>query len=87
MWEFEYANILSPEIGLYFNFGDLRTYGEELKDTICRVRALNPGVNVNIIAHSLGGLVARYAAQDERSIRLSHWIPDISDLRWLSSLA
>ena len=64
IWEFEYANTLVREVGLYFNFADLSTYGEELKDAISKVKELNPGVNVNIIAHSMGGLVARYAAQN-----------------------
>jgi pimeloyl-ACP methyl ester carboxylesterase len=72
IWEFEYSNTYVPEVGLYFNFADLSAYGEELKDAISTVkklnRELNPDVdvNVNIIAHSMGGLVARYAAQDGR---------------------
>jgi pimeloyl-ACP methyl ester carboxylesterase len=65
VWDFEYANTPSPLSGeLCFNYGDLKTYGEELKDAIHRVRELNPGSDVNIVAHSMGGLIARYAAQD-----------------------
>ncbi|MGB8311368.1 MAG: alpha/beta fold hydrolase [Halobacteriota archaeon] len=68
VWEFEYADELFvgpfTHENVYFNFGDLTTYGKRLIQAIGTVRNCNPGVNVNIIAHSMGGLVARYAAQN-----------------------
>ena len=77
VWEFEYADkpVLDPitqvpiedpithEI-LYFNFGDIATYGERLAQAIGVVKTCNPDVAVNIIAHSMGGLVTRHAAQN-----------------------
>jgi len=77
IWEFEYADepVVDPitqapiedpithEI-LYFNFGDIATYGDRLAQAIGVVKTCNPDVAVNIIAHSMGGLVARYAAQN-----------------------
>jgi pimeloyl-ACP methyl ester carboxylesterase len=68
IWKFEYADepVEDPitHETLYFNFGDLANYGTRLRQAIEVVKTCNPGVNVNIIAHSMGGLVARYAAQD-----------------------
>ena len=77
IWGFEYADepIFDPVTHvpiedprthetLYFNFGDLANYGTRLRQAIEVVKTCNPGVNVNIIAHSMGGLVGRYAAQD-----------------------
>jgi hypothetical protein len=67
VWAFEYADepVYDPLTGKawYFNYGDLATYGENLKKAISIVRKCNPGTDVNIIAHSMGGLIARYAAQ------------------------
>lgn len=68
VWEFEYAD--EPFYDLvkheerYFNYGDLTKYGDRLKDAIRTVRKCNPDGGINIIAHSMGGLIARYAAQD-----------------------
>jgi pimeloyl-ACP methyl ester carboxylesterase len=76
IWEFEYSDepVFDPVTHvpiedptthetLYFNFGDLATYGTRLAQAVEVVKTCNTGVNVNIIAHSMGGLVARYAAQ------------------------
>jgi pimeloyl-ACP methyl ester carboxylesterase len=65
VWEFEYADQCtdtSAHTGCS-NYGDLIVYGTELRDTINAIRAWNPDNGVNIVAHSLGGLVARYAVQ------------------------
>jgi pimeloyl-ACP methyl ester carboxylesterase len=77
VWEFEYSDeyffdpfthvpIEDPTTHekLCFNFGCLDKYGTRLRQAIDAVKRENPGVNVYIIAHSMGGLVARYAAQD-----------------------
>ena len=77
IWEFEYADqpVTDPltnspfedpathEI-LYFNFGDLRDYGIRLAQAVDIVRKCNSTGDVNIIAHSMGGLVARSAVQN-----------------------
>jgi len=46
----------------FYNYGDLRTYGGELKEAIgfAKTYSKNQGP-VTIIAHSIGGLIARYA--------------------------
>jgi len=68
IWEFEYADlypIYDPlvEKNLYFNVNDLTTYGTRLMQAIGIVQGQNPGVNINIVAHSMGGLIARYATK------------------------
>jgi hypothetical protein len=83
VWSFEYADERVGELPGYVNYGCLNTYGDRLMEAIQLVESRNQNGAVNIIAHSRGGLVARYAAkicQLEQSLRLSHWIPDISDL-------
>jgi pimeloyl-ACP methyl ester carboxylesterase len=66
--EFEYADELFVDHvtheNAYLNFGSLTTYGPRLVQAIGIVKTCNPGVDVNIIANSMGGLAARYAAQD-----------------------
>ncbi len=44
---------------------DLRESARRLKDLLARVQAENPGVPIDIVAHSQGGLVARMAISDE----------------------
>jgi len=61
VWEFEYAD---AEIsGKYWTHGSIPDYGTRLGTAICLVRDLSDG-SVGIVAHSMGGLVARYAAQN-----------------------
>ena len=66
VWEFEYADIC---IDVPFwgercvNYGSLTNYSNELIEAIEKVQSLNSGSAVNIIAHSMGGLIARCAAQ------------------------
>lgn len=40
-------------------FGDIRDAAERLGDHLAKVRRLHPGTSVDLIAHSMGGLVAR----------------------------
>lgn len=44
---------------------DIRESARRLRDLLARVEAANPGVPVDIVAHSQGGLVARGALTDE----------------------
>jgi len=75
VWEFEYANEYFrhhvTRKDRYFNYLDLTTYGEELIDAIRGVRKSNPDGDVTIIGHSMGGLVARYAAQNIRDVEVN----------------
>lgn len=68
IWEFEYADepFVVPVTNEHvcFNFGDLTWYGTRLRQAIGIVKSTNQNATTNIIAHSMGGLVARYAAQD-----------------------
>jgi len=70
VWSFEYADELVPglpEPG-YVNYGCLSTYGYRLIQAIRWARDQTQNFTpVNIIAHSMGGLIARYAAQNIRS--------------------
>jgi pimeloyl-ACP methyl ester carboxylesterase len=64
VWEFEYADLcIWLEKERCVNYGCLDTYGERLIEAIKTVRTKNLNDTVYIIAHSMGGLVARYAAQ------------------------
>jgi len=52
----------------YFNYGDITKYGDRLKDAVGIAKEKSKKQDgtvgpVTIIAHSLGGLVARYAAK------------------------
>ena len=61
VWEFEYAD---AEIsGRYWTHGSIPDYGNRLGTAIYLVKDLSNG-GVSIVAHSMGGLVARYAAQN-----------------------
>lgn len=44
---------------------DIRTSARRLRDLLARIEAENPGVPIDIVAHSQGGLVARTALTDE----------------------
>ena len=44
---------------------DLKVSARRLRDLLARVQAENPGVPIDIVAHSQGGLVARMAISDE----------------------
>jgi pimeloyl-ACP methyl ester carboxylesterase len=68
IWEFEYADWHPLDSELCYNFGDLTQYGNRLKEAIGIVKSTNRGAPTNIIAHSMGGLVARYAAQDYNTV-------------------
>lgn len=59
VWDFEYANWCI--LGMCCNYDSLKKYGDELIETISSVRTCNPDNGANIIAHSFGGLIARYA--------------------------
>ena len=63
IWSFEYADEPVGELG-YVNYGCLNTYGDRLINAIKKVKSESRNDTVNIIAHSMGGLIARYAAQN-----------------------
>ncbi len=44
---------------------DIRESGRRLRELLARIEAENPGVPIDIVAHSQGGLVARSALTDE----------------------
>lgn len=44
---------------------DIRESGRRLRELLARLEAENPGVPIDIVAHSQGGLVARQALTDE----------------------
>jgi len=69
VWEFEYADECKDNMAHTgcANYGDLNKYVTELIETINLVRSWNPGNNINIIAHSMGGLIARGAVQDPKA--------------------
>jgi lipase (class 2) len=68
VFTFEYANepIYTPVSHLFLgcvNYDSLFTYGEWLVEAIKVVHNTNQSGTINIVAHSFGGLVARYAAK------------------------
>jgi len=63
IWSFEYADEDVAGLG-YVNYESLATYGKRLCDAIKKVKIESQNDTVNIIAHSMGGLIARYAAQN-----------------------
>ncbi len=60
VWEFEYADVES--FGRYWTHGSIIDYGDRLGTAIGLIRSLSDG-GLSIVAHSMGGLVSRYAAQ------------------------
>jgi hypothetical protein len=59
---------------------DLRESGQRLRELLARIEAENPGVPIDIVAHSQGGLVARSALTDEGEPR-----PNVNSLVTLGS--
>ena len=45
--------------------GDIRESARQLRELLARIQAENPGVPIDIVAHSQGGIVARTALTDE----------------------
>ncbi len=73
VFTFEYADMKIYDFAGNFlglvNYGNLRDYGESLIEAIGLARKKSKREDdtvgkVNIIAHSMGGLIARYAVQD-----------------------
>ena len=81
VFSFEYANIrvtnLSGTIEFgYVNYGSLEDYGKMLIEAIgvarkCIERLGGTVGSVNVIAHSMGGLIARYAVQNIQDVKVS----------------
>ncbi|HXY88874.1 MAG TPA: alpha/beta fold hydrolase [Candidatus Acidoferrales bacterium] len=66
VFTFEYADIPVSPAGIvlgYVNYGDLNKYIKCLVDAIGVVQSKNQNGTINIVAHSFGGLIARYAAK------------------------
>lgn len=70
--EFSYKGGRSPGVGAMENIsvndygssdsqGDLRVQSNKLRDLLMEIRLANPGVPVDIVAHSEGGIMARLA--------------------------
>lgn len=53
------------EYGVQDTTQDIRESGRKLRELLARIAAENPGVPIDIVAHSQGGLVARSALTDE----------------------
>jgi pimeloyl-ACP methyl ester carboxylesterase len=70
IWSFEYADEDVAGLG-YVNYKSLATYGERLRKAIQTVKSESQNDTVNIIAHSMGGLIARYAAQDSNGEKVN----------------
>jgi hypothetical protein len=51
--------------GVHATTQDIRESGRRLRALLARIAAQNPGVPIDIVAHSQGGLVARSALTDE----------------------
>lgn len=71
VWDFEYGNNTPFNDGNYYNYGDLKNFGCELMLAISKIKTLNSSNNVNIIAHSMGGLVAMYAAENIQDVKIN----------------
>ncbi len=63
---------------------DIRRSGRQLRELLARIEAANPGVPIDIVAHSQGGLVARSALTDE-SDPTDPRLPKINSLVTLGS--
>jgi len=61
VFTFEYAD--EPMLNGYVNYNPLTIYGDRLIDAIKQVEIINPDGTIKIIAFSMGGLIARYAAK------------------------
>lgn len=64
--------------------GDLRDQAGGLRDLLMELRVANPGVAVDIVAHSQGGLVARLALGNAGD-RLDPRLPEVSNLVMLGA--
>ncbi len=63
---------------------DIRTSARRLRELLARLEAENPGVPVDVIAHSQGGLVARTALTDEAEPTDAR-LPEVNSLVTLGS--
>ncbi len=62
------AGVRVSEYGPEHSTGDLEVAGQRLGELIDVIAAANPGVDVDVVAHSQGGIVARLALDDHRPV-------------------
>ena len=79
VFTFEYADMPISE-SEYVNYNRLYIYGDRLIDAIKKVRNINPDGTIKIIAFSMGGLIARYAAKEIAAEELSWTVNKIITL-------
>ena len=58
-------------------------HGDDLRDYLCKVIAENPGVPINIVTHSMGGILTRYALGENNKSE----VLDISRIKRIVMLA
>jgi hypothetical protein len=56
----------------YPNDGSIQESGEALRKLLLEIRSRSPKTKVSIVAHSMGGLVARYAIETESCVEEPH---------------
>lgn len=64
--------------------GDLKESADKLRQLLTEIRAANPGVPVDIVAHSQGGLVSRLALGNEH-VRFDSRLPAVENLVMLAT--
>lgn len=64
--------------------GDLREQADRLRDLLMEIRATNPGVPVDVVAHSQGGIVSRLALGNDGD-RFDARLPDVANLVMLGT--
>lgn len=64
--------------------GDLREQADGLRDLLMELRAANPGVPVDIVAHSQGGIVSRLALGNDGD-RFDTRLPEVANLVMLGT--
>lgn len=62
---------------------DIAAHGDDLREYLCKVIAENHGVPINIVTHSMGGILTRYALGETGKIP----IVDISRIKRIVMLA
>lgn len=65
--------------------GDIRESAEKLRDLLIDINAANPGVPLDIVAHSQGGIVARLALDNGQPGSLAAPAPEAANLVMLAT--
>lgn len=73
-------DVASTTYDRHDTYVDIRVSGRELRHLLQSIAALHPGVPVDLIAHSQGGLVARSALAGDGTPRLPGDLPEIRNV-------